>query len=131
MRVIHKHAERLAERDVLEPARHWPHRIQRGLDRMHADLEDEARADGGQGVVHIVAANQRQTARKFLLRRLNDHFRGIFAELDLRGAKLRRLAKSVGELRLNACFLRQPRAERIVQIDDGASPFRATRQRDK
>ena len=74
MGVIDKHTKGLADGDAFQPARHRAHGVQRGLDRLHADLEHQAGADRRECVVNVVTTDQRQLTVEPVLRGFDDHF---------------------------------------------------------
>ena len=129
VRVVHKHTERLPGRNHLQPTRDRRQRIERGLNFYHVNLQRETRADGGQRVVNIMAANERQADGKLALGRFHHEPRAVGVQLNLRRAQAGLLTEAIGQLNLQALSLvRQPGAKAVINVDDRCRALAPLRQ---
>ena len=129
VRVVHEHTERLPGRNHLQPARDRRQRIERGLDFYHVNLQRETRADGGQRVVNVMAANERQADGKLALGRFHHETRTVGVQLNLRRAQAGLLTEAIGQLDLQALgLIRQPGTEAVIDVDDRCRALAPLRQ---
>ena len=117
MGVIDKDPERLAQWQGFQPAGHGGQSVEGGLDFHHINLEGDAGADRGQGVIDVVPSDERQPDGEAPIRRLDHEARPVGVEFNLGGVQPGRVEQAIGQLPFNGGRTGQAHPERIVDVD--------------